>query len=248
MRFLHKQELDISIVMPCLNEEKTVGSCVRDAFRFISENDLRGEVIVVDNGCGDASPHMAAKCGAEVVQENRRGYGRALRTGISQSRGKVIIICDCDMTYDLRNLGNFYFPLRAGRFDVMIGDRFSGGIERGAMPLLHRIGVPVLSALGRFAFGVNVRDFHCGLRSFTRNSAQKMHLRTTGMEFATEFISEAALCSLKIGQCPTILKKSTAGRCSKLRTFRDGSRHLKFIMKRFKNDIIQKIFITSAII
>ncbi|MBQ3841589.1 MAG: glycosyltransferase family 2 protein [Ruminiclostridium sp.] len=224
------KRLDISYVMPCLNEKNTVGRCIDEAKAFIEKNALQGEVIVVDNGSNDGSVREALSHGARVIQESRRGYGRAIRTGILHTRGSVIVIGDCDSTYDFRRCGRFYFPLAEGKCDMMIGDRFSGGIEKGAMPPLHRLGVPFLSWCGRMKFGVKVRDFHCGLRSVTRSAAAKMRFRTTGMEFSTEFIAEGARNGLRIGQTPAKLRRCTEKRRSKLRTFPDGLRHLKYIL------------------
>lgn len=224
------KRLDISYVMPCLNEETTVGQCIDEAKAFIKENALRGEVIVVDNGSADGSVKAALAHGARVIPEPRRGYGRAIRTGLKHTRGSVIVIGDCDSTYDFRHCGNFYRPLAEGEYDVMIGDRFSGGIESGAMPPLHKLGVPFLSWCGRMRFGTGVRDFHCGLRAVTRSALAKMRFRTTGMEFSTEFIASAARAGLRIGQTPAVLRRCTKKRRSKLRTFPDGLRHLEYIL------------------
>lgn len=216
--------------MPCLNEEGTVGQCVDEALAFINRCSLNGEVVIADNGSSDRSASIALAHGARVVNEPRRGYGRALRTGIKHARGKVIVLCDCDTTYDIAHCERFYYPLAAGKCDVVIGDRFAGGIENGAMPFPHRLGVPFLSWCGRVRFGVKVRDFHCGLRSLTREAAAKMKFRTVGMEFATEFIAEAARNGLRIGQTPTVLRRCDAVRKSKLRTVPDGLRHIFYIL------------------
>jgi glycosyltransferase involved in cell wall biosynthesis len=225
-----KEELDISVILPCLNEQNTVGQCIDDAMRFIGENDLKGEVIVVDNGSSDASADTARKHGALVIPEMRRGYGRAIRTGLENSRGTVLIISDCDTTYDLYRLGGLYFPLKGKECDVVIGDRFAGGIEAGAMPLSHRFGVPFLSWCGRKRYGVKVRDFHCGLRGLSRSAAEKSEFMTDGMEFSTEMIAKAARNGLRIAQVPVELKRCEAPRSSKLNTVKDGFRHLKFIL------------------
>ena len=224
---------DISIVMPCLDERSTVGLCIEDAKKYIKGRGLQGEIIVVDNGSTDGSADEAKKHGAKVLRVPRKGYGRALRAGISRAEGDVIVFADCDTTYDLLDLDKFYYPLKAGKYDIIIGDRLSGGIEKGAMPLLHIPGVKFLSLCGRKAFCTDVRDFHCGLRSITRKAARKMRLRAKGMEFATEFIAEAAEKGLRIGQCPITLRRCTKKRRSKLRTFRDGMRHLWFIISRY---------------
>lgn len=230
MNIKRKDELDISIVMPCLNEEATVGACIDEAFRFIRKNKLDGEVIVVDNGSADASAAVADGHGARVISEPRRGYGRALRTGFAQSRGRVVIMADCDTTYDIYHISGMYKLLAVGRFDMVIGDRFAGGIEKGAMPFSHKIGARVLSFAARLRYHSRVRDFHCGLRGFTREALCKMELRTTGMEFATETVAEAVRKRLRIGQVAVKLRRSKAKRRSKLRTFRDGFRHLKYMI------------------
>ena len=231
MKIKRREELDISIVLPCLNEEATVGACVDEAFRFIRKNDLNGEVIVVDNGSTDASAAVADGHGAIVIDEPRCGYGRALRTGFSESRGRVVIMGDCDTTYDFYHLTGMYRLLSGGKYDMVIGDRFAGGIEKGAMPFSHKIGARVLSLIARVRYRTKVRDFHCGLRGFTRDALTQMKLRTTGMEFATEIVAEAVRRKLRIGQIAVKLRRSTAPRQSKLRTVRDGLRHLKYIIR-----------------
>ncbi len=222
---------DVSFIMPCLNEAAAVGQCVDDARAFMERRKLSGEVIVVDNGCTDASAEIAAQHGALVIREEKRGYGNAIRAGIRQSRGRILLIGDCDMTYDFLHPEALYCPLRKGTYDVMIGNRFAGGIERGAMPFSHKIGAPVLSFCGRMRFRVPVHDFHCGLRGMTKEAAEQMQLETEGMEFATEMIAEAARCGLRIGEAPVMLRCTQAKRVSKLRTIPDGIRHLRFILK-----------------
>ncbi len=222
---------DLSVVMPCLNEEANLAFCVRQAQAYLAERGLNGEILVVDNGSTDRSAAIAASCGAVVVSEPRRGYGRALRTGLERSSGDVIILGDCDSTYDFRRLDPLYRPLAEGRADMMIGNRFAGQMERGAMPLLHRLGVPLLSLCGRLRWHVRIRDFHCGLRGLSHSALERLELRTDGMEFATELIAEAARKSLRIGEVPVPLRKSRYARKPKLRTFRDGFRHLRYILK-----------------
>lgn len=221
---------DLSIVMPCLNEANTVGICVDEARAYLADRNLDGEVIVVDNGSKDSSIRVAADHGAIVICEDTRGYGAAIRTGICHSRGRVIIIGDCDTTYDFSDLDCFYTPLSEKRCDVMIGNRFAHRMEKGAMPLSHKLGVRFLSACGRLRYRVSVKDFHSGLRGLTREAAKKMDLRTNGMEFATEMIAVAAGEGLSISQTPITLKRCRYDRSSKLRTIRDGLRHLKYIM------------------
>lgn len=225
-----KEELELSIIMPCLNEEKTVGLCVDWAKQFMADYHITGEVLVVDNGSTDASAEEALSHGARVVKEPRRGYGRALRTGMEESLGRVIIMGDADTTYDFLHLQDFYGPVADGTYDMIIGDRFAGGIEKGAMPFFHKIGVRILSFLGRKCYHVNVYDFHCGLRGVSRAEVEKLHFCTEGMEFATEMIAKGAAFHLRIGQVATTLKRPVYGRKSKLRTIRDGLLHLRYLL------------------
>lgn len=221
--------LDLTILLPCRDEAAAAGICVDEAADFLTARGLRGEALVVDNGSRDNSAAIARAHGARVIREPAPGYGRALRTGLQASRGRVIVMCDCDATYDFSQVGGLYDLLSEGRFDVVIGDRFKGGIQRGAMPLSHRLGGKALSALGRRRFHTDVRDFHCGLRGLTRGAAEAMVLRTDGMEFATELIAEAARKGLRVGQIPVRLRRCDLPRASKLRVVRDGWRHLCFI-------------------
>lgn len=225
-----KRELDISIIMPCLNEEAAVGASVDEAMKFMENNSLRGEVIVVDNGSIDKSAQEAKTHGAKVISEPRRGYGRALRTGFEQALGKVVIMGDCDTTYDFLHMEQMYQLLAKGDCDMVMGNRFAGGIKKGAMPLSHRLGVRFLSYCGRKKFKVNVYDFHCGIRGFRKEALEKLELKTDGMEFATELIAEAARKGLIIKEIPVPLRKCEANRSSKLRTIRDGLRHLRYIV------------------
>ena len=192
---------------------------------------ISGEIIVADNESSDNSREIALSSGAVLVTEEKKGYGFAIRKGISVSQGSVIIISDADSTYDLNRPDSFYFPLKENRADVIIGNRFKGRIERGAMPASHRIGSSLLSLLGRLRFGVRTGDFHCGLRSIRRDALKKMDFKTGGMEFATEFIALAAKNRLRIREVPTDLKRSRFKRHSKLNIFRDGFRHLMVIIR-----------------
>lgn len=223
-------ELELSIVMPCRDEVETVGLCVKAARDFMEKNGIRGEVLVVDNGSSDGSGMAARRSGARVISVQRPGYGRALRAGLRASRGRVIIMGDCDCTYDFGEIGKMVCMLTREGYDVVIGDRFRGGIEKGAMPLSHYVGVRWLSWLGRRRFHTNVRDFHCGLRGMTRQALKRLRLRTTGMEFATEMIALAAGAGLRIGQVPVSLRRCRYDRHSKLRAVRDGMRHMKVLM------------------
>ena len=230
MRFFHEATLDLSIIMPCLNEETTVGLCVDRALSFIRKAKLKGEVLVVDNGSKDDSSRIAKLHGATVIWEPRQGYGRALRTGLACSRGRILLFGDCDLSYDFRKLFPFFLPLQKNRCDMVIGNRFHSSMEKGAIPVSHLWGVPMLSALGRLRYRIHVIDFHCGLRSMTRQAAKQMHLSCDGMEFATEMIAEAARLRLCVAQPKITLHRCPPNRQSKLRTIPDGLRHLKYIL------------------
>jgi hypothetical protein len=204
--------------------------CVSKATAFLAEVDVSGEVLVADNGSTDGSQAIAAAQGACVVHTHPHGYGAAVAAGIAVARGRYIIMGDADDSYDLRNLGSFLRELEAGA-DLVMGNRFRGGIETGAMPLLHRyLGNPVLTAIGRLLFATPVKDFHCGLRGFSRASVLGLRLQTTGMEFASEMVVHASLAGLRIVEVPTTLKKDGRDRAPHLRTWRDGWRHLRFLL------------------
>ncbi|HEY7820272.1 MAG TPA: glycosyltransferase family 2 protein [Vicinamibacteria bacterium] len=224
------EELELSILMPCLDEEKTLGACIEKAKRSLRELDVRGEVIVSDNGSIDGSAAIACASGARVVHAERKGYGSALSAGIEAARGRFVIIGDADQSYDFGALGPFLEKLREG-YDLVMGNRFQGRILPEAMPPLHRyIGNPVLSGIGRVLFRVPVGDFHCGLRGFRRSAALQMKLQTTGMEFASEMVVKATLLGLRITEVPITLYPDGRGRESHLRAFRDGWRHLRFLL------------------
>jgi len=223
-------EVELTILMPCLNEAETIGVCVEKAQRFLATSGTSGEVLVADNGSTDGSIEIAQSLGARVVAVTTKGYGAALSGGIAAARGKFVIMGDADDSYDLFNLGSFLDELRAGR-DVVMGNRFRGGIEPGAMPVLHYyLGNPVLSFIGRLLFGIPVKDFHCGLRGFRRSAILGLDLKTTGMEFASEMVVRSALQGLNIGEVPTTLKPDGRSRAPHLKTWRDGWRHLKFLL------------------
>ena len=223
--------LDLTILMPCLNEEENIGYCIENAKAYIRSRHLNAEILVVDNDSTDRSSEIAAKQGAKVIREPRRGYGRALRTGLKRARGSVIIFADCDSTYDFLHHDPIYRPLAKNRVDFMIGNRFGGLMEDGAMSWSHKIGVPFLSLCGRLKFGVRVNDWHCGLRGIRKDALKKCRFKTTGMEFATEMIAEGRRKGLRIGQVNVPLKKALKERTEKIRTIRDGFRHLWFILK-----------------
>lgn len=231
MELREKQSVDLSVVMPCLNEGHTVGICVREALTFIEQHHIMGEVLVVDNGSEDTSAAAAGKAGAKVILQSKRGYGSAIRTGIENSRGSVIIIGDCDTTYDFLHLEEMYRMLSAGEWDMVIGNRFAGGMEPGSMPWSHKWGVRFLSWVGRKRLHTDIYDFHCGLRGLTRSAAESLEFHTEGMEFATEMIAKAVKMGLSIAQTPVVLRKCQYPRKSKLRTIPDGLRHLELIIR-----------------
>ncbi len=221
---------ELSIVMPCLNEKETIGLCVSKAVRALKDNAICGEVIVADNGSTDGSIEIAVSGGARVVRIAEKGYGSALIGGITASNGKFIIMADSDDSYDFLGIGPFVEKLREG-YDLVMGNRFKGGIKQGAMPFLHRyLGNPVLSGIGRLFFKSKIGDFHCGMRGFSRQAFDTMNLQTTGMEFASEMVVKATLLGLKVTEIPTTL--SPDGRTGRphLRSFRDGWRHLRFLL------------------
>ena len=190
-----------------------------------------GEILIVDNNSTDRSAAIAKDCGACVVTEPSPGYGRALRTGLRKARGEVITFGDCDSTYDFSNLDPIYSPLAENRYDFVTGDRFAGQMEEGAMSWSHKLGVPFLSWCGRVKFGVKIHDWHCGIRGIRRDALKKCQFRTTGMEFATQMIAEVSRKELRIGEVSVPLKKAKEERTEKLRTIRDGFRHLWYIMR-----------------
>ncbi len=220
--------IEVSVVMPCLNEAPSIGRCVDKARAALATAGVKGEVVVADNGSDDGSAEIAREHGARVVCEPRRGYGSAYQCGIEAARGTYIVIGDADDTYDFSEIDRFVEPLRNG-YDFVIGNRFRGTIESGAMPTLHRyLGNPILSAVLRGMFKTSIRDVHCGMRAFTRAAYERMELQTTGMEFASEMVIHAARAGLKMLEIPVNYKRR-AGE-SKLRTFRDGWRHLRFMI------------------
>jgi len=220
----------VSAVIPCLNEEQTLGVCIQKAFRGFTELGVRGEVVVADNGSTDRSVELARSLGARVVNERRKGYGAALLRGIAEARGEIIVMADADDSYDWTAIAPFIRKIREG-YDLVMGNRFRGGIMAGAMPKLHRyLGNPVLSLIGRIAFRTEIGDFHCGMRAFTRAAFERMQLQTNGMEFATEMVANAAHQGLRIAEIPIVLYPDKRNRPPHLRSFRDGWRHLRFIL------------------
>jgi glycosyltransferase involved in cell wall biosynthesis len=222
--------VELTVVMPCLNEAETVATCVTKAVRFIADSGISGEVVVADNGSTDGSQRLAEEAGARVVQVKDKGYGNALMGGIVAARGEYVIMGDADDSYDFSNLMPFVTELRGGA-ELVMGNRFKGGIAPGAMPGLHRyLGNPVLSFIGRLFFRSPIGDFHCGLRGFRRDSALQLGLQATGMEFASEMAVKATLAKQKITEVPTTLAKDGRSRPPHLRSWRDGWRHLRFLL------------------
>lgn len=222
--------MELTILMPCLNESRTLGGCIQKALDFLERADIEGEVLVADNGSVDGSQSIAIKLGARVVQVHERGYGAALIEGIKSSKGRFVIMGDSDESYNFSDLDSYVEVLRSG-CDLVMGNRFRGGIEAGAMPFLHRyLGNPVLSFIGRKLFKVEVGDFHCGLRGFDREKIMGLGLTCTGMEFASEMVVKSSMNNLKVAEVPTTLCKDGRDRPPHLRTWRDGWRHLKFLL------------------
>jgi glycosyltransferase involved in cell wall biosynthesis len=222
--------LEVSVVMPCLNEARTVGRCVAKALASLAEMGALGEVIVADNGSSDGSQELAERAGARVVNVAEKGYGSALQGGIAAARGKFIIMGDADDSYDFTRLLPFITSLRQG-YELVMGNRFKGGIKPGAMPWLHRyVGNPVLTGILNLFFRTPIKDAHCGLRGFRKDAYERLKLTTPGMEFASEMVVKASLNKQKIGEVPTTLSPDGRDRPPHLRSFRDGWRHLRFLL------------------
>lgn len=227
----HKEsECEVTVLMPCLDEAETLGTCISKAMASLAGLGVHGEVLIADNGSTDGSQEIARSLGARVVNVERKGYGNALMRGIATAHGKYIIMGDSDDSYDFTNLGPFVEKLRAG-YDLVMGNRFLGGIQPGAMPPLHRyLGNPVLTTIGRLFFKSPSGDFHCGLRGFRREAILNLDLRTTGMEFASEMVVKSSLHGLRIAEVPTTLQPDGRSRPPHLRSWSDGWRHLRFLL------------------
>lgn len=225
-----EEEVELTIVMPCLNEARTLPVCIEKALGSLRRHGIKGEVVIGDNGSTDGSQEIARKLGARVVDVPVRGYGAALMGGIAAARGKFIIMGDSDDSYDWTSILPFVEKLREG-YDLVMGNRFKGGIKPGAMPFLNRyLGNPVLTSIGRLFFCPEMGDYHCGMRGFTREAAERMALQTTGMEFASEMVVKASLLKMRITEVPTTLSPDGRGRPPHLRRWRDGWRHLRFML------------------
>jgi glycosyltransferase involved in cell wall biosynthesis len=224
------EAVEVSIVMPCLNEAETLATCIQKAQRAIERDGLAAEIIVADNGSTDGSQVIARELGAKVVPVERKGYGSALIGGIDASRGRFVIMGDADDSYDFTAIAPMIEKLRAGS-DLVVGNRFMGGIEAGAMPWSHRwVGNPVLTLISQIFFHTPVGDMHCGLRGFRKDAYERMRLRATGMEFASEMVIKASLKRMRIAEVPVTLRPDGRSRPPHLRTWRDGWRHLRFML------------------
>ncbi len=221
---------EVTLVMPCLNEARSLGDCIREAQEAMARAGIAGEILIADNGSTDGSPALAAQLGARVVPVAEKGYGSALRGGIAAARGRYIVMGDADGSYDFSHLPRFVEKLRAGA-DLVMGNRFLGGIQPGAMPWKNRyLGNPVLSFIGRLFFPTKLGDFHCGLRGFSVEAYRRMNLRTTGMEFASEMVIKSVVLGLRVAEVPTTLRPDRRDRAPHLRPWRDGWRHLRFML------------------
>jgi glycosyltransferase involved in cell wall biosynthesis len=230
MPIKQSETLELSVVMPCLNEAETLETCIRKAQRALREANIAGEIVVADNGSDDGSIEIAERLGAKIVNVRAKGYGNALMGGIAVASGNYIVMGDADDSYDFGHIPRFVEQLRKGA-DLVMGNRFRGGIQKDAMPPLHRyFGNPALTTLGRLFFRSGVGDIYCGLRGFRKDAYQRMALRTTGMEFATEMVVKAMLLELRIAEVPTTLSPDGRNRPPHLRTWRDGWRTLRFFL------------------
>jgi glycosyltransferase involved in cell wall biosynthesis len=225
-----EEPVELSVVMPCLNEAETLETCIRKAQRALRDANIASEIVIADNGSTDGSVEIAERLGARVVNVRAKGYGNALMGGIAMARGKYVVMGDADDSYDFGHIPRFVEHLRNGA-DVVMGNRFQGGIEPGAMPFLHKyLGNPILSGVGKLLFKSPVGDFHCGLRAFSKAAFARMGLRTTGMEFASEIVVKASLLGLSFVEVPTSLSPDGRSRSPHLRSWRDGWRHLRFLL------------------
>lgn len=227
---MKKEGIELTILMPCLDEAETLEICIQKAYIFLKEHNVIGEVLIADNGSSDGSQEIAVRNGARVVNIEEKGYGSALQGGCASAYGEYVIMGDADDSYDFLALMPFLEKLREG-YELVMGNRFKGGIAKGAMPPLHKyLGNPVLSFIGRMFYPSDIKDFHCGLRGYNRKSILALDLQTTGMEYASEMVVKATLNELKMTEVPTTLSPDGRTRPPHLRSWRDGWRHLKFLM------------------
>lgn len=225
-----EQTIEFSIVMPCLNEAETVATCIRKAKTWLNKNHIEGEIVVADNGSTDGSQGLAASAGARVITVGEKGYGSALIAGIAAACGEFVIMGDADDSYDFEKLDGFAEKLREG-YDLVMGNRFAGGVQPGAMPALHRyFGTPLLTMISRLFFRSICRDIHCGLRAFRKSAIHALQLQTLGMEFASEMVVKATLQGLRIAEVPIVLSPAGRSRPPHLQSWRDGWRHLRFYL------------------
>ena len=225
---------EFTFILPCLNEEKTLAFCISEIADYIKKNNLDAEILVSDNDSDDMSVKIAKQCGAKVSVCRKRGYGSALINGTNHAKGKYCIMGDCDGSYDFEHLDEFIEKVREG-YDLVVGNRFTGGIKKGAMPLSHKIGVKFLSGFANLLFKTPIRDFHCELRAYNTKSISGLNLVCNGMEYASEMIIKAKINGLKICEVNTILRKDMRNGKAHLRTIRDGFRHLFLIISIFIN-------------
>jgi glycosyltransferase involved in cell wall biosynthesis len=223
-------QCELTVLMPCLNEAETLAACIESARRMLAENKIDGEVLIADNGSTDGSIEIARTMGARLIHVPEKGYGSAISGGVDAARGRFVVMADADCSYDFAEVPRLLKALRCG-YDLVMGNRFQGGIKDRAMPRLHKyLGNPVLTAIGKLFFKAPCSDFHCGLRGFTRDAFQRMDLHTTGMELASEMVVKAALFGMKIDEVPVTLSPDRRSRPPHLRSWRDGWRHLRFLL------------------
>lgn len=226
-----KNEVYLTILFPCLNEEKTIEKCILEAKKYLKDKKFTSEILVVDNGSTDDSKNICKRLNIRLIIEKEKGYGCALRRGINESRGKYTLMLDSDYTYSLENVDSFLNKIEQG-YDLVVGNRFTGLMEKGAMPLLNKyIGNPILSFLGKILFPCNINDFHCGIRLYDTSKIKKLNLNSCGMEYASEMIAMAVKNNLKLAEVPTKLRCSPYYRIPHLRPIRDSIRHIKLLIR-----------------